>query len=155
MGIASIVAMIVFGFVLIVIEIFITPGFIVGIIGVAIVALGIGYTYKEFGTENGNITLAVSSFLMISGILFAFKQGVWSRLALKDEITSKAANLNNDNVQIGDIGVALSSLRPSGTALINGQKIEVHSESEMLYTNENIEVIKKVNNRIIVKKVAT
>jgi membrane-bound ClpP family serine protease len=155
MGIASIVAMIVFGFVLIVIEIFITPGFIVGIIGVAIVALGIGYTYKEFGTENGNITLAVSSFLMISGILFAFKQGVWSRLALKDEITSKAANLNNDNVQIGDIGVALSSLRPSGTALINGQKIEVHSESEMLSTNENIEVIKKVNNRIIVKKVAT
>ena len=155
MGIASIVAMIVFGFVLIVIEIFITPGFIVGIIGVAIVALGIGYTDKEFGTENGNITLAVSSFLMISGILFAFKQGVWSRLALKDEITSKAANLNNDNVQIGDIGVALSSLRPSGTALINGQKIEVHSESEMLSTNENIEVIKKVNNRIIVKKVAT
>jgi membrane-bound ClpP family serine protease len=155
MGIASIVAMIVFGFVLIVIEIFITPGFIVGIIGVAIVALGIGYTYKEFGTENGNITLAVSSFLMISGILFAFKQGVWSRLALKDEITSKAANLNNDSVKIGDRGVALSSLRPSGMALINGKKIEVNSEGEMLSTNENIEVIKKVNNRIIVKKVAT
>ncbi len=155
MGIASIVAMIVFGFVLIVIEIFITPGFIVGLIGVAIVAIGIGYTYKEFGTENGNITLAVSSFLMVSGILFAFKQGVWSRLALKDEITSKAANLNNDSVQIGDKGIALSSLRPSGMALINGQKIEVNSEGEMLSTNENIEVIKKVNNRIIVKKVAT
>jgi len=155
MGIASIAAMIVFGFVLIVIEIFITPGFIVGVIGVAIVALGIGFTYKEFGTENGNITLAVSSFLMVSGILFAFKQGVWSRLAIKDEITAKAANLNNDSVHLGDRGVALSSLRPSGMAMINGQKIEVHSESEMLSTNDEIEVIKKINNRIIVKKVAT
>ena len=155
MGIASIAAMIVFGFVLIVIEIFITPGFIVGVIGVAIVALGIGFTYKEFGTENGNITLAVSSFLMVSGILFAFKQGVWSRLAIKDEITAKAAKLNNDSVHLGDRGVALSSLRPSGMAMINGQKIEVHSESEMLSTNDEIEVIKKINNRIIVKKVAT
>ena len=155
MGIASIAAMIVFGFVLIVIEIFITPGFIVGVIGVAIVALGIGFTYKEFGTENGNITLAVSSFLMVSGILFAFKQGVWSRLAIKDEIKGKAANLNNDAVNVGDLGVAISSLRPSGMALINGQRVEVHSESEMLLAHDNIEVIKKINNRIIVKKVTT
>lgn len=155
MGLASIVAMIVFGFILIVIEIFITPGFIVGVLGVIIVAIGIGYTYKEYGVENGNITLVVSSFLMVSGILFAFKQGVWSRLAIKDEIKGKAANLNNDAVNVGDLGVAISSLRPSGMALINGQRVEVHSESEMLLAHDNIEVIKKINNRIIVKKVTT
>lgn len=155
MGLASIVAMIVFGFILIVIEIFITPGFIVGVLGVIIVAIGIGYTYKEYGVENGNITLVVSSFLMVSGILIAFKQGVWSRLAIKDEIKGKAANLNNDAVNVGDLGVAISSLRPSGMALINGQRVEVHSESEMLLAHDNIEVIKKINNRIIVKKVTT
>ena len=155
MGLASIVAMILFGFILIVIEIFITPGFIVGVLGVIIVGIGIGYTYKEYGVENGNITLAVSSFLMVSGILFAFKQGVWSRLAIKDEIKGKAANLNNDAVNVGDLGEAISSLRPSGMALINGQRVEVHSESEMLLAHDKIEVIKKVNNRIIVKKITT
>jgi membrane-bound ClpP family serine protease len=155
MGLASIVAMIVFGFILIVIEIFITPGFIVGVLGVIIVAIGIGYTYKEYGVQNGNLTLAVSSFLMVTGILFAFKQGVWSRLAIKDEIKGKAANLNNDLVNVGDTGVAISSLRPSGMALINGERVEVHSESEMLLAHDQIEVIKKVNNRIIVKKVTS
>jgi membrane-bound serine protease (ClpP class) len=52
-------------------------------------------------------------------------------------------------------GVAITTLRPSGTANINGNKVDVVSEGEMISKNTKIKVTDVKGNRIVVKPVKT
>ena len=52
-------------------------------------------------------------------------------------------------------GVTTTTLRPSGTANINGNKVDVVSEGEMILKNTKIKVIDVKGNRIVVKPVKT
>ena len=153
MSLALIIATIVLGIVLILIEIFLTPGFIVGTVGTLLIVVGIAFVYKDFGTSSGNIALVSSLVILGIAVTMAFRGGAWSRFTITDEINSKANNIHELNVQIGDQGYALSALRPAGAAMINGNRVEVHTEGEFLLTNDQVEVIKRVHNKIIVKKI--
>ncbi len=152
MSLALIVSMLLFGFLLIIVEIFLTPGFIVGLIGIIAIAVGIGMVYNEYGTSSGNIALVSSAVVLTVGIVLAFKGKVWQRFAIEDEITGKANKIHEQNVSVGDQGKAISALRPAGSAIINDQKVEVHTDGEFLLANDLIEVEKILNNRIIVRK---
>lgn len=153
MSLSLIVGLLLIGFILILVEIFLIPGFVVGVVGIAFIAVGLGFVYNDYGTFYGNITL-VSSIVVLSGsILAAFRSGAWDKVAIKDEIKGKANSNHLLKIEVGDRGEAISALRPAGTALIGGQKIEVHSEGEFLLRKDKIEVIKKIGNRIIVKKI--
>lgn len=151
MSVALIVSLILIGFLLIIIEIFLTPGFVVGLVGLAVIAVGLGMVYKEYGVAAGNYSVLASAAVLGIGIVWAFKGGVWTRFAIKDQIQGKANDVDKRNVNVGDQGEAISALRPSGTAMINGQKVEVHTDGEFLVSRDRVEVIKVVNNRIIVK----
>jgi membrane-bound ClpP family serine protease len=153
MTLALILATIVLGIVLILIEIFLTPGFIVGTVGTLLIVVGIAFVYRDFGTVYGNISLVSSLVILGFAVTMAFRGGAWSRFTITDEISGKANNSHEWNINIGDRGVALSALRPSGTAMINDTKVEVHTEGGFLLTNDQVEVIKRVQNKIIVKKI--
>lgn len=153
MTLPLIIGLILFGILLILIEIFVTPGFIVGVLGVAFLAAGIIYTYRELGSTTGNIVLGATALGLGTTIILAFRNGAWKRFAIEDVIDGKANNSHTWEVNIGDQGESLSALRPAGTALINGQKIEVHTDGEFILANQKIEVTKKVNHRIYIKKI--
>ncbi len=153
MGLSLIIALLAFGIILILIEIFITPGFIVGVLGVVSMAVGLAYTYKEYGSSIGNIVLGSSLIFLFIVVVMAFRNGAWSRFAIKDQITGKANNIHELDVNLGDKGEALSALRPAGSAMINNQRFEVHTEGEFLLTHDKIEVVKMLNNKIFVRKI--
>ncbi len=52
-------------------------------------------------------------------------------------------------------GVAITTLRPSGTANIKGNKVDVVSEGEMILKNTKIKVTDVKGNRIVIKPVKT
>lgn len=153
MSLALIIATIVLGIVLILIEIFLTPGFIVGTVGALLIVVGIAFVYRDYGSGSGNIALITSLVILGIVVTMAFRGGAWNRFTITDEINSKANNIHELNVNIGDRGFALSALRPAGSAMINEKRVEVHTEGEFLLTNDQIEVIKRVQNKIIVKKI--
>ncbi len=153
MTLSLIIGLILFGVLLILIEIFVTPGFIVGLLGAVSLAVGILYTYKEYGSYYGNISISVTGLFLGATIILAFRNGAWKRFAIEDVIEGKANNSHNWNVEVGDRGTTLSALRPAGSALFKGQKIEVHTDGEFILANMEIEVVKRVNNRIYIKKV--
>ncbi|MGB1037851.1 MAG: NfeD family protein [Bacteroidia bacterium] len=155
MTLSLIIGLILFGILLILIEIFITPGFIVGVLGTIFLAVGILYTYKEHGNYYGNITLGATAIFLSTTIILAFRNGAWNRFAINDVIEGKANNVHTLEINIGDVGTSLSALRPAGTAMINGQKVEVHTDGEFILANVEIEVVKKVQNRIYIKKINT
>ncbi|PCJ66444.1 MAG: hypothetical protein COA58_06615 [Bacteroidetes bacterium] len=155
MSLTLIIGLILFGIVLILIEIFITPGFVIGLLGLISLGVGIANTYKEFGSTNGNIALVSTVVFLAITITLAFRNGAWDRFAIEEVIDGKANNLHELLIEIGDTGKTLSALRPTGTALINDQKVEVIVEGDFILANEKIEVIKKVQNKIYIKKLKT
>ena len=155
MTLSLITGLILFGILLIMIEIFITPGFIVGVLGTLFLVAGLVYTYKEYGDFSGNITLAITTGFLATTLILAFRNGAWSRFAITDVIHGKANNIDQLTINIGDTGKSISALRPAGSAIINDHRVEVHADGEFILANEKIEVVKKVQNRIFIKKINT
>jgi membrane-bound ClpP family serine protease len=152
MTLGLIVFFVALGFLFLLIEVLITPGIIVGAIGIGFMSFGVYKTYEAYGSSVGNIVL-ISVFL--GTILFVFaalKSGVWDRMASKDSIQGKAVDDFTSSIQIGDKGKAISALRPTGTGYFNGIKMEVNSEGEAIEAQSDIEVVKIRENKIIVKK---
>lgn len=155
MTLSLIIGLILVGVILILIEIFITPGFIVGTIGFVLLVLGIYGGYTSLGSSVGHVILGASSIFISAALYLSFRDGAWSRFAIKDVIVGKANNMHQLVVNVGDTGITISALRPTGMAFINDQKVEVYADGEFVLANEPIEVIKRVDNRIFIKKINT
>ena len=54
---------------------------------------------------------------------------------------------------IGAEGIALTTLRPSGTAEINGKKVDVVTESEYVEKGQRLKVITVEGIRVVVKPI--
>jgi membrane-bound ClpP family serine protease len=153
MTLSLILGLLVFGIVLVLVEIFITPGIVVGIIGGVMISLGVYFSYRDFGDAYGLTSVIFTVLILTFSIFFAFRNGAWNRFATQRVIDGKANNIHLLKVDIGDIGTTLSALRPAGTALLNGQKMEVHTEGGFLLANVPIEVVKRVQNKVFVKQI--
>jgi membrane-bound ClpP family serine protease len=153
MTVSLIISLILVGVLLILIEIFITPGIIVGSIGFVLLAIGIYGGYTTFGTTTGNYILAGTSLFLGVALYFSFRDGAWDRFAAKDVIEGKANNMHQVVMEKGERGISISALRPSGTAEINNQRVEVHVNGDFVAANEAIEVLEQRDHKIFVKKV--
>ena len=152
MALSVITGLIVLGILLILVEIFFTPGFIIGLVGSAIVVVGLVNTYSEYGYGTGNITLIGVLVFLGTVIVLAFKNGIWNRFAIAGVIDGKANNIDKLTINVGDVGETISAIRPAGSAIIGGQKMEVHTEGSLLLAKEAIVVTKILNNKIYVEK---
>ncbi len=152
MSVGLIIFFILIGLLFLVVEILITPGIVLGIIGLGFISFGVYQTYQHYGSFVGNITLFAVGVITIGGVLLALKTGVWTRIASKDAIESKAKEDVSEIAIVGDLGKALSALRPTGTALLNGRKVEVVTQGEAVESGAEIEVIRIERNKIYIKK---
>ena len=82
---------------------------------------------------------------------FLPKVNAWNRLILHENISSKsgyAAKANFDHL-VGKEGIALTDLRPAGTAIIDGNRIDVVTEGNYV-THDSPIVVKTVEGSKIV-----
>lgn len=153
MDLALIILFLAVGIIFLLVEILITPGIILGAIGIGFMTFGVMKTYSTYGQSVGN-TVLVSVFVgTIAIVILALKGGVWKRMASKDAINSKAGQDSASLAKIGDIGKTVSALRPSGNAYFEGVKVEVTTLGEPIPPNTEVEVIKIADNKIIVKQI--
>ena len=71
------------------------------------------------------------------------------RLSSKDGVVAAPGDLSGF---VGARGVALSVLRPSGTALVNGKRLSVVTRGEFIDRGSMVEVIEVEGNRIVVRE---
>ena len=144
--------LILFGFGLIIVEILFVPGTtIVGIFGLLMSGFAVYYTYEKFGNTTGNYVLAGSMTAFVILLFLSFKRGTWKRLTLKKEIKSKFNEGLVDKFGVGDVGKAISTIKPIGNADFNGKFIEVISRDEYIEPGEMVEIIEISGNQVIVK----
>jgi membrane-bound ClpP family serine protease len=143
-----------FGLALLIIEIIFVPGTtVVGLLGFLFMAIGVGLSFKYFGSEVGWTT--VGGTAVASGVLlyFSFKSNLWGRFALKTTSEGKLNEGEMDQLAPGQEGVAVSALRPVGKAELNSRMVEVKTLGEYVDSGTRIRIIKILSNQIIVESI--
>ncbi len=144
------------GLILLLLEIFVIPGF--GIIGVLGIICVVGSFVMAFGFEQlQTATYVVStSFLTAIGIMMILAiyltKPVFGRLSLKTvQLSSDGYNAHEDSdLKPGDKGIAVSMLRPAGIAMFKDKRYDVVTEGGFIEPNSDIEVLAVRGGQIIV-----
>ena len=130
------------------------PGLIAGAIGMLLLAGAVVYAYLEMGIRTGNLTLLVVCIsLIIATILWVrfFPDSAIARLFVS---TSMVGNIDAEKPELLDqTGVAFTDLRPAGTALIDGKRVDVVTEGGYVSKNTPIRVIEVEGMRVVVRPV--
>lgn len=150
--------LIIIGFVLILIEIFLVPGFnIFGVFGFIMVVLGIIFAYSRLSLATANFIMVISLIIALVLVRFVVKSKTWRRIVLNDkQEKAQGFHASTENLAklIGKRGIAYTPLRPAGIALIEDQKIDVMTEGGFIEKNQEIEVILVEGNRVVVREIA-
>ena len=150
MSLTFVISIIIFGLLLLLLEILVIPGGIAGIIGILCVIIGVFGAYR-ISAVHGHVALVSSGVLSGLLIYLALKSNTWKRVSLHHTIEGKM-NIQPDAIKEGDEGVAVSRLTPAGKAKINDYIVEVHSE-DGTFVNENSKIVvsRVRTNKITVK----
>lgn len=148
----AIISLIIIGLALIVIELIFIPGTtIVGIIGLVCVIAGLIMSFNNYGSSVGWLTTGGTAIFASGVFIYSFRSGAWRRFALKQSIDSKVNQATPINVQVGDEGIAISTLRPIGKGEINGQVLEVQSFGELVPAESKVRVAKIEKRKVFVE----
>lgn len=154
------------GVVLLLLEIFVIPGFgIVGVLGIlcmiAGLFLGLVGDFNVMGADD--VSMAViqmaSSFVLTGVFVFILskflpKTKMWNNLILHADISSTSGYTSNINFSslIGAEGIALTDLRPAGTAVINKKRIDVVTDGEFIKNGTKIVVNFIQGSKVVVEE---
>lgn len=151
-----IIALIITGILLLVAELVLLPG--TTIAGICALGAYVGAVYRAFilyGTTGGVITIIAVIALSVAAVILSLRAKTWQKLSLKHQVDGTSQILPENDVKIGDRGVAITRLAPGGNVLIEGKTYEARSLGD-IYVNPktNIEVTGFENFTIIVKVVS-
>ena len=151
MSLTAIILLILIGLILLIIEILFVPGMILGTIAVLMMITGIIFAFKDHGNTIGFTVLAGTGAATAAAVYWAFNSSIWKKMQVQSFIDGKANVIEEGSVKAGDIGKTISRLNPMGKALINNHQFEVQAVEGFIDENKEIEVIKVQGNKIWVK----
>ncbi len=140
------------GLLLLVIEVIFIPGTsVAGLIGFALILIGVVLSFNYFGSSTGWIVVGCAA--VVSGIIFywTFRTKPWKIFALKSSIQSKVNEGALDALIIGMTGVTTSALRPMGNGKFGEKIFEVTSLSAYINSGTPIKIVRISSNQILVE----
>jgi len=152
------------GLVLLGIEAFVIPGFgVVGILGIILMIYAMFTMLLPAAPTAADINSALwgLSIAVVGGIVgfwFMIKRMLtskaWQKISLKTSETKTEGYSGSIGLEdyVGKTGVALTMLRPAGTALIEGKRIDVVTTGDFIEKDTEIVIRRIDGNRIVVDK---
>ena len=157
------------GVVLILLEVLVIPGFgIAGVLGILLVLASFVLSLLphvgsfSFDEILNAITLVGISFifafvLVIPIVKYVPKTKTFQKLILDTSEKTKEGFRSTPEAYeqfLGAEGVALSTLRPSGIGLFDGNRLNVVAEGDFIDPQDNIKIIKVEGYKVIVRKIS-
>lgn len=155
-GSAPWIALLIVGYCLVVVEMYI-PGFgLPGISGLICLAVSIFFLSGGSVLTGLIVTLIVVALLCVA-LSFSMRSAAKGRLAksrfvLKETSTSPETQDNALDYYVGKSGTAKTILRPAGVAEFEGVRLNVLTDGDFIDENAKIVVERVEGNRIFVKK---
>ena len=141
------------GMVLILLEMLL-PGLVAGIIGVICIIVGVSTGFARFGPEKGLwILLTAITLLLIIGALWLkiFPKSRYAQTLISRRSIGTVGG--EQKALLHEKGQAFTNLRPSGTALIQGKRVDVITEGPHILKGAAIEVVAIEGMRVVVRAV--
>lgn len=146
-----ILMLVLIGGILVILEFLVFPGVnIAGVLGFICIAAAIYLGYSSYGAVAGHAIL-FGTIVFGAGITwYALRSSTWKRLSLDTKIDSTVEGVE-DFVKAGDTGVCVGRLAPMGNVRIGEALVEAESESGYVDANREVEVVKVLKNKVIVR----
>jgi len=142
------------GIVLFIIEA-VVPGFgIFGILGIAAVVAGVLFASRDFEAFLITVGVGLVGAIIALPLLFRLfkKMGLIRKFTLPDNMDVEAGYVSHEHISdmVGKRGVALTVLRPAGTAKIDGVRYNVLTSGAYIEKGAAIVVVSQTPGRIVV-----
>lgn len=152
-GMGMIALLIAVGLVLLFLETLL-PGLIAGALGLLSLAAAVGYAYLQFDARTGNTTLAIVLGLLGVGTVLWVKFFPESAIARMFVSTRQIGGLDVEKPELlGQTGTAFTPLRPAGTAVINGKRVDVVADGAFIEKGKDVKVVAVEGLRVVVRGV--
>ena len=151
----------VLGIGLLVIEAFVIPGFgVAGIAGIGCIVYSVFFIFENaYQTEQAIFFLGVSMLITTALLVFAAyllpKTQAWQHLVLQTEIGSDKgfhSAAEDYSEHLGQTGVALTALRPAGTAMIENKRLDVVSVGDFIDADMPVRIVGVEGSKVIVEE---
>ena len=150
----AIIVLLIVGFLMLAAEVFV-PGMVLGILGGLCLAACVALCYAAYGPMVGTMSFAALVVLLIVGFFLWLSlfpstplgKKILLKKSLQPENSAAAPRI------LGATGEALTPLRPAGTALIGGRRVDVVAESGLIERGQKIEVVLQEGLRVVVREV--
>lgn len=151
------VALLLGGVVLIALELFVIPGFgVFGVLGFAALAWGVARVFQGDTLTMLGFTTILGGALLAMALWLLPNSRLARPLTLSARLSPALEEATLDTPQplrglLGQTGVALSDLRPSGVVEIDKRRIDVVSEGGYVARGSVVEVVRVEGNRVTVR----
>ena len=150
---ATVVTLILAGGALLLLET-VLPGMIAGLIGFGCLVAGVVLAYMNFGARTGNLVLVLVVSGLVAGTLCWMKFFPESRIARVFISQKTVGEIGTEKPELLDqTGTALTTLRPSGTVVIDGKRVDVVTEGSLIERGATVKVVAVEGMRVIVRAV--
>jgi membrane-bound serine protease (ClpP class) len=158
-GLAGLETVILFivGLILVAAEFFV-PGGIIGFIGFGAIILSFfiatdDMAYMAFSLVVALLVAVTAAIIFVK--VFGKRMNIFKKLILRDSTNTESGYVSNRNrlELIGKTGIALTSMRPSGTALIDDERIDVVTEGMYIAKDQKIKIVKVEGSRVVVREI--
>ncbi len=150
MNTLSIIALLVVGILLMLVELLVLPGFgVAGALGVvALVGGAIGAWY-ELGPLWGAIVGVISGLLAITMVYIVPRTKAGRRLVLDEELKNHRSQ-KDQRPLLGRRGVTVTPLRPIGRVRFEEEEVDVVTDGEYIPNDAEVEVVDVQGMRVVV-----
>ncbi len=152
---------------LLLVEAFVIPGFgVAGVLGILCMMAGLFMAlagswpfvtsddiYRSIFTLAGSVALTITGAIVLTK--FLPKTKLFSTFVLSEEQKRELGYSSHADHKelVGKEGIALTTLRPSGTALIDDERVDVVSDGGYIEANKPVRVVRIEGIRIIVREI--
>ncbi|GAB3292051.1 hypothetical protein ACFQT0_07505 [Hymenobacter humi] len=147
----TIAMLLLFGLLFVAAEVIFIPGTtIVGVVGFALLVVGVWMGYRDLGTPLGHYALV--GVVLLAGLIVyvGLRPKNLARVALTSVNNASVDDVRRPDVAPGTVGHTLSALRPAGTVLFGTERREVVTRGEFVASGTQVRVLIIEHNRIVV-----
>jgi len=131
------------------------PGIIAGVIGGILLIAAVITAYREIGPEAGNITLLAT--VVVTGGLWWWWATRFQHTRFGRQMTLSTSSTGTSEPEglallTGQTGTAATPLRPSGTILVAGKRVDAMTGGEFLETGTPVLIIRAEGLAVLVRR---
>lgn len=150
------IVLLILGIGLIIAEFFVTGG-ILGLLGVGSIIGSLFLSGYDIGHMSLSIAIAFVVAVVAAVVLFrsiGLEKGIFRRIVLKDRTSTELGYVSSVSRMelMGLEGITVTPLRPAGTALLDGERIDVVSEGGFIEENKRVKVVNIEGMRVVVRE---